>query len=210
MREILISIRPQWVEKILNGEKTIEIRKTEPKCELPVKVYIYCTHGIALYKNPIQLGTDIKKTSGHFKYAPYINGKVVAEFTLNKVKEHKFNYIFENPETYDEELTYNFNCGEMKSAGFDNSWDFDNFLESYGNRKTLYGWHISDLKIYGKPRELGEFRKFCGNNGKGCPDSNCPYYEEPSYEYGEVNHLCDFMKPLTKAPQSWCYVEGVK
>ena len=42
-KKILISIQPQWVEKILNGEKTIEIRKTMPKCELPVKVYIYCT-----------------------------------------------------------------------------------------------------------------------------------------------------------------------
>ena len=35
MREIMISIQPQWVEKILSGEKTIEIRKTMPKCELP-------------------------------------------------------------------------------------------------------------------------------------------------------------------------------
>ena len=45
MKEILISIKPKWVEKILNGEKTIEIRKTMPKCELPCKVYIYCTKG---------------------------------------------------------------------------------------------------------------------------------------------------------------------
>ena len=41
MKEILISIKPQWVEKILSGEKTIEIRKTMPKCKLPCKVYIY-------------------------------------------------------------------------------------------------------------------------------------------------------------------------
>ena len=32
-------------------------------------------------------------------------------------------------------------------------------IEAYGKGKTLYGWHISDLKIYDKPRELGEFRK---------------------------------------------------
>ena len=43
MKSIMISIQPQYVEKILNGEKTIEIRKTMPKCELPCKVYIYCT-----------------------------------------------------------------------------------------------------------------------------------------------------------------------
>lgn len=28
---ILISVKPEWVKKILNGEKTIEIRKTAPK-----------------------------------------------------------------------------------------------------------------------------------------------------------------------------------
>ncbi len=39
----LISIRPKWVEKIANGEKTIEVRKTRPKLETPFKCYIYCT-----------------------------------------------------------------------------------------------------------------------------------------------------------------------
>ena len=31
-RAILMSIQPQWLEKILNREKVIEIRKTIPKC----------------------------------------------------------------------------------------------------------------------------------------------------------------------------------
>ena len=43
MKSIMISIQPQWVSKILNKEKLVEIRKTKPKCELPCKVYIYCT-----------------------------------------------------------------------------------------------------------------------------------------------------------------------
>ena len=43
MKAIMISIQPKWVAKILNGEKTIEIRKSMPKCDLPIKVYIYCT-----------------------------------------------------------------------------------------------------------------------------------------------------------------------
>ena len=30
MKKILISIRPKWVEKIVNGEKTIEVRKFAP------------------------------------------------------------------------------------------------------------------------------------------------------------------------------------
>lgn len=47
-KAVLISIRPKWCEKIVNGEKTIEIRKTRPRLETPFKCYIYCT----LPRNP--------------------------------------------------------------------------------------------------------------------------------------------------------------
>ena len=44
-RAVLISIRPKWCEKIINGEKAIEVRKTRPNLKTPFKVYIYCTSG---------------------------------------------------------------------------------------------------------------------------------------------------------------------
>ena len=45
-RAVLISIRPNWCEKIVSGEKTIEVRKTRPKkLKNPFKCYIYCTQG---------------------------------------------------------------------------------------------------------------------------------------------------------------------
>lgn len=40
-KAVLISIRPEWVEKILAGEKTIEVRKTRPNMRTPFKCYIY-------------------------------------------------------------------------------------------------------------------------------------------------------------------------
>lgn len=39
-KAVLLSIRPEWCEKILSGEKTVEIRKTRPKLEPPFKCYI--------------------------------------------------------------------------------------------------------------------------------------------------------------------------
>lgn len=42
MIAVLISIRPKWCEKIISGEKTIEVRKTRPKMDTPFKCYIYC------------------------------------------------------------------------------------------------------------------------------------------------------------------------
>ena len=45
MNAVLISIRPKWCEKIISGEKTIEVRKTRPKLATPFKCHIYCTRG---------------------------------------------------------------------------------------------------------------------------------------------------------------------
>lgn len=80
MKAILISIKPKWVAKILNGEKTIEIRKTISKCDLPIDVYIYCSKG-----QPMII-KHYDETTNQF-----YNGKVVARFTLNKV--HSFYYF---------------------------------------------------------------------------------------------------------------------
>ena len=45
MKAVLISIRPEWVEKIIAGKKTLEVRKNRPKLEAPFKCYIYRTKG---------------------------------------------------------------------------------------------------------------------------------------------------------------------
>ena len=43
MMAVLISIRPKWAQKIMTGQKTVEVRKTRPKMDTPFKCYIYCT-----------------------------------------------------------------------------------------------------------------------------------------------------------------------
>ena len=40
-KAVLISIRPEWCQKIMAGQKTIEVRKTRPKARTPFKCYIY-------------------------------------------------------------------------------------------------------------------------------------------------------------------------
>lgn len=61
------------------------------------------------------------------------------------------------------------------------------------------GWHISDLKIYDKPKELTEFHtwKKCKSCSKGGYESTACIYDEN----------CMVPVAITKAPQSWCYVE---
>jgi len=43
-KAVLISVQPRWCGLILNGKKTIEIRKTKPNIAPPFKCYIYCTN----------------------------------------------------------------------------------------------------------------------------------------------------------------------
>lgn len=79
-KAILLSIRPEWVAKILNGEKTIEIRKKFPK-DYVGWVYIYCTKG-----KPILWGKAYE-VDNEIMCQPVLNGKVVARFWCDKVEE---------------------------------------------------------------------------------------------------------------------------
>lgn len=74
-KAVLISIRPEWVEKIVGGEKTIEVRKTRPKLETPFKCYIYETQG--------KSDTPWIDEDGHMIFRG--RGKVVAEFTCTGI-----------------------------------------------------------------------------------------------------------------------------
>lgn len=146
MKSVLISIRPKWVEKIANGQKTIEVRKSAPK-EVPFKCYIYCTiwngvKGDYLVPSGIQCG------------------KVIGEFICDKVdkiiplRHAYYNYIGSPIANVIEYGIWNDDLAQMclKKKEIDN----------YGKGKMLYGWHISNLKIYDKPRELSEFGRFDG------------------------------------------------
>lgn len=74
-RAVLISIRPKWCEKIADGEKTIEVRKTRPKLETPFRCYIYRTKGTVPH---IINGKWVKIAVG---------GTVVGEFVCDKIYE---------------------------------------------------------------------------------------------------------------------------
>lgn len=153
MKSVLTSIRPEWVEKIVNGEKTIEVRKSAPK-ELPFKAYIYCTKD---RKNllPIEHGKVLQKVNfGKNTDAYYGFGKVIGEFICDKVDEYTFSHY---------EAEYRVTHVEQKAMCLNQPE-----LIRYDKGKTLYGWHISDLKIYDKPKELREF--ISPSKAKECVD----------------------------------------
>ena len=73
-------------------------------------------------------------------------------------------------------------------------------IADYIGDKYAYFWHISDLVIYDKPRELGEF--YVWKKCNSCRDTG---YESTACCYDED---CKVPAVITRPPQSWCYVES--
>lgn len=208
MKSVLISIKPKWVEKIASGEKTIEVRKTIPKKGTPFKCYIYCTRS----KNKLfWLDEEIKDTDGLPKglkacYSRIGNGSVIGEFVCDKIDNYECELW--NDEAY--ELIRQFNYDEYGEIEYEHGAENNENCEMLnkacltwqGIRKYLgqglnncYAWHISDLKIYDKPKELSEFWTIkCTNKRNGC--QGC-----------KVKPNC--IKTITRPFQSWGYVESL-
>ena len=79
-KAVLISIRPKWVEKIVGGEKTIEVRKTRPKLETPFNVYIYCTAGNLSYE--VNEGMMCNISGGKLVVGEFIVDTFITDRTL--------------------------------------------------------------------------------------------------------------------------------
>lgn len=176
MKAVLISIRPEWCEKIINGQKTIEMRKTRPKLETQFKGYIYCTMDHPYIS--VSCG-ELDKLNYRTNTVGRCNGTIIGEFICDRIYElAPLNHAPDDVEqqaclTREEIVLY------LKGVG--------------------YGWHISNLKIYDTPKELIEFHTW-----KKCKSCNKSGYESTACIYDEN---CIIPAAITKAPQSWCYVE---
>ena len=187
-KAVMLSIRPQWCQKITSGEKTIEVRKTKPKLETPFKCYIYCTRDKHLAFMQNQTGTNLIACMDVDAAIPVGgaigNGKVIGEFTCDRIYEIRKRGI---PENFDYCYLSLNEWGnddiETEIRAISASCVSKEELNAYGAKAPLlYGWHISDLRIYDAPRELSEFT--------GLRDTR----------FGAAPY------DIKRAPQSWCYV----
>ena len=197
-KAVMISIRPKWCEKIVNGEKTIEVRKTRPKLQTPFKCYIYCT--LPKYPHEDFIATDYPKPQF------YGGGKVIAEFTCSKIElvvrgtfgKYAGRLFVKVPDPdggirfsgYKEIKAYEKQMclSESEIVGY--------LSHSEPRGRGGYLWHISALKIYDKPKKLGEFQRATD------PCDSC--HAEYTWECTGCKNLSGDIK---RAPQSWCYVE---
>lgn len=183
MKSVLISIHPKWCELIASGEKTIEVRKTCPKIETPFRCYIYETKA----RSDIPTFVD---EDGHVLYTG--RGQVIGEFVCDNVE-----VLFDtngNPKNYMTDILPS--ILQKTALSYD---EFGAYVGSRADKNSIYGWHISDLKIYDKPREL---KKLCV--WKKCNSCKISGYESIACRYDED---CKVPVVITRPPKSWCYVE---
>lgn len=193
MKSVMISIKPQWCELIASGKKTVEVRKTRPKIDTPFKCYIYCT----------------KDKHGWFDFEKKerLDGKAIGEFVCDRIDEFE---AYKFRECGFEGLNYQYNPDLC-----DKSCLSQREIMRYGERKKVYGWHISDLIIYDEPKELSEFYRWTDYDDSKKDKRPCSYCEHNAFDYSENCEYCSIdydgehcvHLQMKRPPQSWCYVE---
>lgn len=193
-KQILLSIRPEWVAKILNGEKTIEVRKQFTK-DYVGWVYIYCTKDYKkiLFENG-GYGWRLNTWNKNKNAITTNNGKVVARFYCDKVETISLPYYTyfgtnkwvscENERTLQTETIDEQELLKKSCISEEQIYKYLNFKKS--PKQVGYAIHISKLEIFDEPKELSDFK----------------YWKDKS-EYG-----CWYENKLSKAPQNYCYIEG--
>lgn len=229
-KSIIISIQPQWVEKILNGKKTIEIRKSIPKCDLPIDVYIYCT------KSDINLYKVIREVYMYFDMGV---AEPFEDFKYYKLDDYDYSNKgkarFNIDDGFYDELYCKLNGKIVAKFTLNNIERFDVpypawfyevkdklqhitdgscltllSLHHYLKNDSGFAWHIDNLEIFDKPMELSEF--YINNFESKFDYMDCGFQEcgnaiqnsilgDDGYCYPQN---CPKMR-VTKAPQSWCY-----
>lgn len=184
MKEVLISIKPQWVAKILNGEKTIEIRKRFPK---DYKGWVYIYHTKAKNPNEWLIPAGAKRTKEND-----CSGKVVARFWCDNVEEFefcKFSKYKDNLELYNECVRKD---NELCKKACISCVQMIQYLDTKAIGKDMFGKaiHISQLEIFDTPKELNEF---------ATTKQQLVYIEQIQPIFQNIS--------LTKAPQSRQYIE---
>ena len=204
-KAILLSVKPKHLVNILNGKKIIELRKTSPDCGYPIDVYLYCSKGKdKLFYNRnkgwfISNELDCIFVDGE-KKLPY-NGKVVGVFELHNIDE--YGCEFHEEPLFDKDTCYQSIRLVDRDYDFPEEDELIEYIEVYINHpKGLNEFH----KI-GYGQSLIETQDYVDDEvGVSCypgdePSSQLQSWIDKQFEEVEKEYQ------ITKAPQSWQYVE---
>lgn len=177
--KVLASLKPYYYYLIGEKIKTLEIRKSDFK-NLPQDVLFYMSKDEKSFaKIPKEFQEKYRK---HF-------GKVGIEFTCDK--SICLDYYPQD---------YTGMPGKFSEMICKESCLSYNEIMAYKKEKLAYGWHISNLKVYGEPKDLSEFKISCNRKNPCC--SCCNRFT------GKPWDICN--STITRPPRSWQYVEELE
>ena len=183
---ILASIKPYYYYLIAEEKKKIEVRKTALK-NLPQDIAFYMSKDEKSFaKIPKKFQEKYRK---HF-------GKIGMRVVCDEVEEfHEWELSPQGKfADFERERLENFLTAACLSEE-----EVVRYRENLPYFKPLYGWHISDLKIYDKPKPIMQFYKPCPIKIKNCPVCEL---------YSTYTGCC--MNNIDRPPQSYMFVEEVQ
>ena len=173
-KSVITSVSPRECELIASGRQTMLVRKTRPKIETPFTVYVYMT-----------------KHKWIFKLLPFLKNrfaKVIGSFVCDRVRLC---------------IPFGLKGHLLSQEVYREMCLTKEQLDKYGGLKTLYGWHITEPKLFDKPRELGEFKAWRDCETPEKEYKNCTFgYRHPTH--------CEYCQRITRPPQSWVYCEPIE
>ena len=201
MKAIMISDKPKWCALMMNGDKTIEVRKNKGLANAIQKLideygyaelYVYCTKGKPNLWLPYERDCfELDEAS-----QPYLSDKPIIDIDTKMNGKVIFKFRCYKVDDYINGRKWSWKVG-APMWGATNDYEYilkdacltDDELRNYADDLAFIAIHISDLEIFDKPKELSEF-KIKDKEGS---------FKKPF----KINAV----KYLTKAPRSWCYVE---
>lgn len=225
MKSIMTAVSPYLCEKIASGECKILIKKSAPK-EVPFKGYIYATKAkkwfrsgiiitsdelLWLANGKVEMGDGFKFWADGDEYQN-LNGKIIGEFVCDRIDRiekrginNNFDYCYLSLNEWGNDDI------EIEIKDIQKSCISKSELNAYGeNSSCLYAWHMSNLKIYNKPRELSEFKTPpCEKPEKAC--EKCKWLEiRNTPDVYECECYVENGRKITRPPSSWMYVEELR
>lgn len=167
-KQVLISIRPEHAINILNGSKTIELRKVVLKWVLEevskgntVKFLMYCTKAEPTLQSFSDVLIELSPLTQKYildkvwhGITTIYNGKVVASFEVIKIEDVYFNLTHWRFEA-------NANGIDLTVDSCVTQTEIEKYFRLFNGSGKHYGYalHISNLNVFDKPKELSEFER---------------------------------------------------
>lgn len=208
MKAIMISIKPKWCAKIMNGKKTIEVRKNKALASAIQKlinengyadIYVYCTKGKPHLWLPYEYDCfELDEAS-----QPYLSDKPIVDIDTKMNGKVVFKFRCYKIDCFQVDLSsVYYSPKDIEKTCLTEREIIDYILPNDSFQSEGYAIHINELEIFDKPKELSEFKTLKRAKATDC--FACDVYQLTEMCIGK---RCLLPKPLTKAPQNFCYVE---